>query len=303
MEALRQFRKAVTFGALRVGMEAARQTAGVEVIETLRAAGLGLTRVLLPLRRRLRTNMKLAGVWRPGLEDEHFARALDQMAMLAHVFRAGFAASGCGERFRFDGSLGRLRQAYEAGRGVIHIAPHLCGYPLYPPAVTPHVPCSIYLRRNTDPRKMRINEAIGRAGDGHLVAPPPGATKAQRLQVALDVLRAGRVLYITPDTPRKPRDGVAVTVLGRTTHFPTGVFVMSLRTGAPVVPAWWHWDDGAYHVRCGEPISLTRGRRLRQQAEDAMQAWAADVDAFLRAHPAMWWNWLDKRWTRIVRGV
>jgi hypothetical protein len=25
------------------------------------------------------------------------------------------------------------------------------------------------------------------------------------------------------------------------------------------------------------------------------------VDAFLHDHPAIWWNWLDKRWTKILR--
>ena len=34
----------------------------------------------------------------------------------------------------------------------------------------------------------------------------------------------------------------------------------------------------------------------------ATRKWAADIDAFLHQHPEMWWNWLDKRWTRIIRG-
>ncbi len=107
--------------------------------------------------------------------------------------------------------------------------------------------------------------------------------------------------FITPDTPRNPHAGVPVTIFGRTAFFPTGVSVMALRTGAPVVPAVWHWRDGAYRVRIGEPIELRRGGGLKQQAESATRRWAADVDAFLRAHPEMWWNWLDKRWTRLIR--
>jgi len=223
------------------------------------------------------------------------------LIMLAHVFRAGFTDSGCPERFRFDGSLGLLEQAHAAGRGVVNIAPHICGYPVYPPIVSPRIPCSIYLRRNKDPRKMRINEAIGLAGRGHLVYPPAGSGKAQRLQVAIDVLRQGRMLFITPDTPRKPHQGVPVTIFGRTVHFPTGVFVMSLRTRAPVVPTFWHWQDGAYHIRYGQPIELSRGGGLRTQAEAATQKWARSVDAFFHEHPEMWWNWLDKRWTQILR--
>ena len=298
---LRQFRKTLTFGALRVGMEISRTSIDPAAVEAMRYSLLGLTRAVLPLRMRLARNMKLAGVHRPGLEDLHFARAIDQIAMLAHVFRAGFPDSGCPQRFRFDDSFALLEDAYAAGKGVINISPHICGYPIYPPIVTPRIPCSIYLRRNKDPRKMRINEAIGLAGKGHLVSPPPGAGRAKRLQVAIDVLRQGRMLFITTDLPRKPADGVPVTIFGRRVHFPTGVFVMSLRTGAPVVPTYWHWADGAYHVRYDEPIVLSRGGRLKRQAEDATAAWAARVDEFLHQHPEMWWNWLDKRWTRIIR--
>jgi lauroyl/myristoyl acyltransferase len=282
-------------------MEVARAVDDPAVVEGLRAGLLATSGLLLPLRLRVIRNMKLAGVYRPGLAQAYFHRVTDQMIMLAHVFRAGFPDSGCPERFRFDGSFRLLQQAYAAGKGVINVAPHLSGYPLYPPIVSPRIPCSIYLRRNKDPRKMRINEAIGLAGEGHLVSPPPGATRAQRLQVAIDVLRTGRMLYITPDTPRKAHEGVPVTIFGRRAFFATGVFVMSLRTGAPVVPTIWHWDDGAYRIRYGEPIELTRAGGLRRQAEAATQAWARSVDAFLHEHPEMWWNWLDKRWTRIIR--
>jgi lauroyl/myristoyl acyltransferase len=249
----------------------------------------------------LAESMKRAGVYRRGLVTAYFQRAIDQLIMLAHVFQAGFPKSRCPEKFRFDASLGLLEQAYAAGKGVINVSPHLCGYPIYPPIVTPRVPCSIYLRRNKDRRKMRITEAIGRAGEGDLVYPPKAATKAQRLQVAIDVLRRGKMLFITPDTPRKPRDGTAVTIFGRTVFFPTGVFVMSLRTGAPVVPVVWHWDGQAYRVRYGQPIELNRGGDLKRRAAAATRKWAESVDAFLQEHPEMWWNWLDKRWMRILR--
>ena len=48
-----------------------------------------MTRTVLPLRLRLATNMRCAGVHRRGLVDAYFERAVDQMVMLAHIFRAG----------------------------------------------------------------------------------------------------------------------------------------------------------------------------------------------------------------------
>ena len=301
MEILRQLRKTLVFGALRIGMEVAQRTDNPAVIEALRGLLLGLTRTAIPLRKRLTKNMKLVGVYHQGLLDAHFERAVDHFIMLAHILRAGFPKSGCPEKFKFDESFRLLEQAYAGGRGVICIAPHLCGFPVYAPIVTPRIPCSSYVRRNRDPRKMRITEAVALAAGGPLVYPPEGATKAERLQVAIDVLREGKMLFITPDTPRKPHQGILVTIFGRTAYFPIGVFVMSMRTGAPVVPVAWHWQDGAYHLRYGEPIELARARGSRQQTEAAARKWAQSVDAFLHQYPEMWWNWLDKRWTRIIR--
>jgi len=300
MEFARKVRKRLTHGFIELGMELARK-GDYASVERLRKVLAGAARAALPLRKRLERNMRMVGIYQPHLIDAHFERAIDQMIMLAHVIRAGFAESGCPERFAFDDSFGLLEQAYAKGKGVVCIAPHICGYPVYPPVVTPRIPCVIYLRQNKDPGKMRLNQMMGDAGNGELVYPPAGASKAQRFKVATDVLRQGKMLFICADTPRKPHQGAPVGIFGRTTYFPTGVFIMSLRTGAPVVPVTWHWQDGQYHIHYDEPIELPRGGDLKKKATAAIQQWAGTVDSYLHRYPEMWWNWLDKRWTQIIR--
>ncbi|MHC4719941.1 MAG: lysophospholipid acyltransferase family protein [Planctomycetota bacterium] len=300
MNFTRQLRKKATNGFLKWGQDYALKS-DHSAIERLRTILLRVTKAAIPLRKRLERNMKLAGIYQSHLIDAHFERVIDQMIMLAHIFRAGFPKSGCPERFTFDDSFKLLEQAYSKGKGVINIAPHICGYPVYAPIVTPRIPCATYLRRNKDPHKMDLNQAIGNAGNGELIYPPEGATKAQRLQVAIDVLRQGKMMFICADTPRKSDDGVPVTIYGRTAYFPIGVFIMSLRTGAPVVPVIWHWENGQYHIHYDNPIELSRGGDLRKKAAAAVQKWAQSVDTFLHKHPDMWWNWLDKRWTHIIR--
>lgn len=245
--------------------------------------------------------MLCGGLGGNGLLDAYFERGIDQLTMLAHGFRADFDIKMLEEQFKFDETFSILEQAYSKGKGVITIAPHISGYPVYGAIISSRIPCTIYMRRNQDPRKMKITETVGRSSNAELISAPVGATKGQRLQVSIDALRQGKMIFLTPDTPRKPDRGVAVNILGKTAHFPTGVFIMSMRTGAPVVPVWWHWKEGFYHVSYGQPIQLERGGRLREKAEEAMKQWGADVDLFIRKHPEMWWNWLDKRWTKILR--
>jgi lauroyl/myristoyl acyltransferase len=297
----RSIRKLLTFTALSAAVRISQRAEDSRVIEAIRQVLRAVTRAAIPIRRRLARNMRLAGVYRDGLLDAHFERAIDQLCMIGHVLRAGVRQSGCLERFRFDQTFRHVEQAFAAGKGVIHIAPHICGFPLYASVVSSRIPCSVYLRRNTDPKKLRIDEKVTSAGDGEIVIPPEGASKAQRLHVAISVLREGKMLFITPDTPRKAQQGVPVTIFRRQAFFPAGVFVMAARTGAPVVPLFWHWDDGAYRVRYSQPLEIKRNGRISRQIEAATKTWAESVDSFLRKHPAMWWNWLDKRWTAILR--
>lgn len=301
MELARSTRKTLTFLALRAGLFAAKRSKNGAFVESFRRAFLIFLHAALPLRYRLATNMKQAGVYRKKLIGEYYERAADQLCMIGHVLHAGLAASGSLDRFRFDASFDHIDQAARLGKGVIHIAPHICGYPSYASIVSSRIPCCVYMRRNQDPRKLRINEAVAAAGAGEIVMPPPEATKAQRLQVAISVLRQGKMLFVTPDTPRKPDDGVPVRIFGKTAYFPTGVFVMSARTGAPVVPVFWHWDNGAYHIRYAEPMEIKRGGAIAHKTELATKHWAQQVDQHLHEHPDIWWNWLDKRWTSILR--
>jgi lauroyl/myristoyl acyltransferase len=300
MELMRKIRKKTTIELLRFGQYVATK-GSYQTVERLRTIMRLFFRVLLPLRLRLRTNIRCAGLEPDGLIDAYFDRGIDQMIMVAHGFRADFDMNMLTQQFIFDETFEILEQTYAKGKGVITITPHISGYPVYGAIISSRIPCTIYQRRNQDPRKMKITETVAKSSNAELISPPVGATKAQRLQVAIDALRQGKMLFLTPDTPRKPEDGVAVEILGKTAHFPTGVFIMSMRTGAPVLPVWWYWKEGYYHVSYGQPIELQRGGGLRQKAETAMKEWGAEVDAFIRTHPEMWWNWLDKRWTKILR--
>lgn len=300
MNLARKIRKNVTTNLLQLGRNLASK-GDYHSVERLRTIMRIFFRSLIPLRQRLRTNIRCANLNPDGLVDAYFERSIDQTIMLAHGFRADFNINMLAEQFRFDETFSILEQTYAKGKGLITIAPHISGYPVYGAIISSRIPCTIYLRRNQDPRKMKITETLGRASKSELISPPVGATKAQRLQVAIDALRMGKMLFLTPDTPKKPNNGVAVEILGRTAYFPLGVFIMSLRTGAPVLPVWWYWKDGFYHVSYDQPIELERGGHLKKKAGAAMKKWGEKVNRFVHEHPEMWWNWLDKRWTKILR--
>ena len=298
--ASRSARRFLTVRFLQSGAAFARRTdrQGIRRIRHIAQASI---RFIPPLTRRVVANMRRAGVHRGGLEGEYLARAADQMEFLMHILRAGYEDSGVGDQFRFDESLSHLKTAHQERRGVLVLSPHLCGYPVLPRVIAEHVPCSIYLRHSRDSGKHALNVSMGQAGGGHLVFPPVNGTPAARLNVALGVLYEGRALYITPDLPRKPDKGVPVSIWNRTVHFPAGAMTMALRTGAAIVFTNWFYHDEHYHVRFEAPFWLERRGNRTAQTQQAMEAFATMMDDFLHQYPEMWWNWLDKRWTRILR--
>lgn len=75
MDITRRLRKKVTFELLRWGQGLAR-TGDHARIERLRKVLSWLAKVTVPLRKRLKRNMRLAGVYQPQLVDAHFDRAI-----------------------------------------------------------------------------------------------------------------------------------------------------------------------------------------------------------------------------------
>lgn len=298
--AIRPLRKGVTIGLLHIGAFWACRTNKLGV-ERLRQTGITALHVAIPLRYLVVRNMHRAGIYRQGLEKDYWERAGDQMAFLMHILRAGYPDSGVRERFHFDHTKQNLDDAYAEGHGVLVLSPHLCGYAVFPRVLADHVPCSIYLRHSPNPTKHALNMLMGKAGGGHLVCPQAHTSPTERLNVAMRVLRERRALYVTPDLPRKASEGVPVTLWGRLVYFPIGVMIMALRTGAPIVLSTWYYRDGIYHVHFSKPYVLERHGDRQSQARNGMLTFARIMDQHLHAYPEMWWNWLDKRWTRILR--
>lgn len=297
--AARTLRKAGILAALRFGWWWSRRTSAAGVVRLRRWALAGAA-YLTPGRPIAARTMRRAGVYRPGLAKLFLERGADQMEMLMHIARAGFEESGVAQRFVFDDSVRHLKDAHAVGRGVVVIAPHLCGYPIIPRVLQDVVPCGIFLRRSPSSSKHAINQAIARAGGGQLVFVPEHTPPTEQLGIAMRILREGRALFITPDVPRKPDGGVPARIFGRTAYFPTGTFLMAMRTGAPIVSLLWHHENGRYHVRCAKPYTLSPAGERRARLARAVADFGREMDAFLHEHPEMWWNWLDKRWIRIM---
>lgn len=110
----------------------------------------------------------------------------------------------------------------------------------------------------------------------------------------IDELRQGRLVALVADRDLTGR-GVEVEMFGRRTRLPRGPALLSIRTGAPLIPATiLQRDDGSWHAHVMPPLDSSGG-------EDAVpaitQRLARAYEDLIARAPAQWHMfssyWLD----------
>jgi len=83
--------------------------------------------------------------------------------------------------------------------------------------------------------------------------------------------------------------GVKVPFFGEVASVPQGVALLSLRTGAPIVPVAIYMLPGGYHYAIAmEPIQFTRTGMLRDDVVKLTELLVARYESLIRADPSQW---------------
>ena len=204
----------------------------------------------------------------------HFGRYLTEF-LLAHRWgRAGFRVDGCDE----------LLERFRPHRSVIVLSAHIGNWELGGMAMGwLGLPVSVVALPHRDPAVDRLfNRPRQQAGVGVI---PLNVHATRR---CLERLRAGGVVCLLGDREFSA-PGVAVSCFGRAVSVPRGPALLSLRTGAPMVPVFCI-REGPRHLRfytepaippSGEPDPPTAVRQMMQQYADVLER-------YLRRFPAQW---------------
>lgn len=184
----------------------------------------------------------------------------------------------------------RLSRALNKRKGVI--------------CVTGHLGCWELMPRYVASRGVRIYPVAGTVYDGRVDSLVRTLRERGGVRVidrgsspreAMRILRRGEILGILIDQGAR-RDGVIVDFLGRPTRFPRGPAFLSLKTGAPIVPAAiLRREDGTHLIRVGEEISLSPAANTEKAVTLGTQACASALERYIRAEPTQW-LWSYPRW-------
>ncbi|HEU6447238.1 MAG TPA: lysophospholipid acyltransferase family protein [Verrucomicrobiae bacterium] len=120
--------------------------------------------------------------------------------------------------------------------------------------------------------------------------------KSGTLFTMLKLLRAGKGIVFVFDQHAGGRDGVWVNFLGT----PAGTFkspaVLSMNTGAAVIPAdCWRDADGTHVLRFEEPLPLVEGKNQDETIKCNTENFNNALGQMLLRHPEQW-IWMHRRW-------
>jgi lauroyl/myristoyl acyltransferase len=173
-----------------------------------------------------------------------------------------------------------LRDAYAAGRGVICALPHLANYDHAGAwAGRTGMPVSTVAER-LRPESLFDRFIAYRKKLGMEVLPLTGSDQ-DVVGVLAERLKAGGFVCLVADRDLSER-GVPVTFFGRPSRMPAGPAALSLRTGAPLIPATLHYDGPHLVITFHDTVDPEGGTTaMTQRCADAFAQGIA-------AHPEDW---------------
>lgn len=127
-----------------------------------------------------------------------------------------------------------------------------------------------------------IRASRERLGVGVIPIGPASAREALR------ALRRNEVLLLACDID-KGGSGVPVRFLGQQVVLPAGPAILSLRTGARLIPGYMRRRlDGSHESRLLEPLAEPGAGDSQERVTDLTQSIATAFEVMIRAEPSQW---------------
>jgi len=190
--------------------------------------------------------------------------------------------------------LDRLREVVDAGKGAIVVTPHFGNWDLAAAAAAASGFKVTVVTEKFGPEGMNRKVVAARGRLGLKVVPLSIAAG----KASVNALRRGEVVGLVCDLPKDGRN-VAVNLVGQRAMVPAGPALLSLRSGAPVVPiTCLRVADGKYRLDVQAPLSRPREEASEADVTAYAQAIVDRFEAPLRAHPEQWYLF-SPMWGRV----
>jgi phosphatidylinositol dimannoside acyltransferase len=184
-------------------------------------------------------------------------------------------------------NVGAIDRALEQGRGCICALPHLGNWDVAGRYLTlnGYRMCAVAERLSNTrvfEQFLRHREELGM----RIVAIDPEGDTRVGPQL-MELLSDNWVLTLVADRDLTGR-GVDVEMFGATRQIPAGPALLSLSSGAPLLPAYVYTTDAGWFCRIGEPLEIERSGEMRTDVTALSKVLAAEFQRAIAAKPTDW---------------
>lgn len=186
-----------------------------------------------------------------------------------------------------------LKEALARGRGVIALGLHSGPFTLVGARLSleGYRFNLIYNEGNYPKLWDRLGDYQRRLGQN----PFPSRPITTSLKKSLNCLRRNEILYLIADEQQR-RGGIPTSFFGQTAFTPTGPAILSLKTGAPILPMFILRENGIpRRLMIGPPILSERTASLEKDIETLTVKFTKMIEDTVRQYPEQW-AWLNRRW-------
>ena len=187
--------------------------------------------------------------------------------------------------------LDNYRAALSIGKGILYLTGHFSSWELLPTAHALHgYPLSFTTRPLDNARFEKYLRRV-RESKGNTVI-----YKKDSARRILKELKAGRTSGVLMDHNVSPAEGIFADFFGIPAATSTGVALLALRTGAPVLPGYLTpRRGGRYTIKFLPPIEMIRTGDTAEDLRVNTQRLNDVLERIVRERPESW-LWGHKRW-------
>jgi KDO2-lipid IV(A) lauroyltransferase len=186
-----------------------------------------------------------------------------------------------------------LRLSLSLGKGVIGLGAHLGPFTLVGARLSLQgYRFNLMFNEGNYPKLWkRLEDYQRRLGQN----PFPLKPITSSLKKSLNCLRRNEILYLIADEQQR-RGGIPTPFFGQTAFTPTGPAILSLKTGAPILPMFILREGGApRRLVIGPPVTIERTSHLEKDIETLTAKFTGVIEDMVRQFPGQW-AWLNRRW-------
>jgi len=255
-------------------------------------------RLVTRYRRKIRENLEIA--FGSSLEDQEIERITNAVAenVGSHFAETVITTTPKQEKVlaKIDlKGVENLERALSQGKGVIAVSAHLGDFTIMSiKMIREGYPFNMLIRDPDSKEIVKLFRKLQKQQGGHYI---PINKWREALREILGCLRKNEVVCFLNDERKKGSD-VEVDFFGRPALTATGPAVISLKTGAPIVPIFIVRTGEDAHTIFIEPqLEVNHRGDISDTVTTVTAACTKIIEEYVRRYPEQWF-WFKNRWSR-----